>query len=51
MDEDGLRDLCQKLHIPADNTMGKGKLIDELFGATANTVLSSQLLSSTIRWK
>ena len=35
LDEDGLRELCRKLHIPADNTMGKGKLIDELFGATS----------------
>ena len=35
LDEEGLRELCRKLHIPADNTMGKGKLIDELFGATS----------------
>jgi lysyl-tRNA synthetase, class II len=34
MDEEGLRGLCQQLHIPADKSMGKGKLIDELFGAT-----------------
>src|ERR1700722_15366626 len=34
MDEEGLRDLCRKHHIPADNSMGKGKLIDALFGAT-----------------
>jgi lysyl-tRNA synthetase class 2 len=33
--EDGLRTLCRKLHIPADDSMGKGKLIDELFGATS----------------
>ncbi len=32
MDEEGLRKLCRKLHIEADNSMGKGKLIDELFG-------------------
>ncbi len=32
MDEEGLREVCQKLHIPVDNTMGKGKLIDEIFG-------------------
>jgi lysyl-tRNA synthetase class 2 len=31
MDEDGLRDVCKQLHIPVDATMGKGKLIDELF--------------------
>ncbi|HEV3222005.1 MAG TPA: lysine--tRNA ligase [Puia sp.] len=34
MDEEGLRDLCRQLHIPADNSMGKGKLIDALFGTT-----------------
>ena len=26
-----LRDVCQQLHIHADKTMGKGKLIDEIF--------------------
>jgi lysyl-tRNA synthetase, class II len=31
MDEDGLRDVCRKLNIHADNTMGKGKLVDEIF--------------------
>jgi lysyl-tRNA synthetase, class II len=35
MDEETLRDLCRQLHIPADNSMGKGKLIDALFGATS----------------
>lgn len=30
-DEDGLRDVCQQLGIHADKTMGKGKLIDEIF--------------------
>ncbi|HXB31385.1 MAG TPA: lysine--tRNA ligase [Puia sp.] len=35
MDEEGLRDLCRQHHIPADNSMGKGKLIDALFGATS----------------
>lgn len=34
LDEDGLRELCRQLHIPADNSMGKGKLIDALFGST-----------------
>ncbi len=33
MNEDELRNLCKKLHIQADNSMGKGKLIDELFGS------------------
>ncbi len=32
MDEDQLRDVCKKLHIETDKTMGKGKLIDEIFG-------------------
>lgn len=32
MDEDGLRDVCKQLHIDTDPSMGKGKLIDELFG-------------------
>ena len=31
MDEDELRELCREQHIHVDNTMGKGKLIDELF--------------------
>ena len=30
-DEDGLRDVCQQLGIHADKSMGKGKLIDEIF--------------------
>lgn len=32
MDEAGLRDTCKKLHVPLDDTMGKGKLIDQIFG-------------------
>lgn len=31
MDEEKLRDVCQQMHIPFDKSMGKGKLIDELF--------------------
>ena len=30
-DENGLREICQQLSIHADKTMGKGKLIDEIF--------------------
>ena len=30
-DEDGLREVCKQLSIHADKTMGKGKLIDEIF--------------------
>ncbi len=32
MDEEQLRDVCKQLHIEVDETMGKGKLIDEIFG-------------------
>ena len=32
MDEVQLREVCKTLHIEADETMGKGKLIDEIFG-------------------
>ncbi len=33
MNEEGLRDVCKQLHIEVNPTMGKGKLIDEIFGA------------------
>jgi lysyl-tRNA synthetase class 2 len=32
MDEEQLKKTCQQLHVPFDNTMGKGKLIDQIFG-------------------
>lgn len=32
MDEDQIREVCAKLHIETDPTMGKGKMIDEIFG-------------------
>jgi lysyl-tRNA synthetase, class II len=32
MDEVALRDTCRKLQVPMDETMGKGKLIDQIFG-------------------
>ena len=32
MDEQQLRDTCQKLGVEIDDTMGKGKLIDAIFG-------------------
>lgn len=35
MDEAGLRDVCRTLHIEVSPSMGKGKLIDEIFGATS----------------
>ena len=33
MDEDGLRDVCKQLNIHTEVSMGKGKLVDEIFGA------------------
>jgi lysyl-tRNA synthetase class 2 len=33
LDEAGLREVCDKLDVPTAASMGKGKLIDELFGA------------------
>lgn len=32
MDEAALIETCKKLHVPFDQTMGKGKLIDQIFG-------------------
>ena len=34
MDETELREVCKKLNIEVEETMGKGKLIDEIFGET-----------------
>jgi len=33
MDEAGIREVCKSLNIHVDASMGKGKLIDEIFGA------------------
>jgi len=33
LDEEGLREVCGQLKIEVDASMGKGKLIDEIFGA------------------
>ena len=33
LDEQGLREVCTKLGVEVDASMGKGKLIDEIFGA------------------
>ncbi len=35
MDEVQLRDVCKQLHIQVDESMGKGKLIDEIFSEKA----------------
>jgi len=32
MGENEVRNVCQQLHVHVDNTMGKGKMIDEIFG-------------------
>ena len=32
MDESEVRNVCRQLHVHVDNTMGKGKMIDEIFG-------------------
>ena len=34
-DEIGLREVCKELNIAVPNNIGKGKLIDEIFGATS----------------
>ena len=34
-DEAGLREVCKQLNIDVSPTIGKGKLIDEIFGATS----------------
>ena len=39
MDETQLRETARKLNVPIDDTMGKGKLIDEIFGETCEPKL------------
>jgi lysyl-tRNA synthetase class 2 len=39
MNEDELRKTCQSLQIPVEKSMGRGKLIDELFGAKCEPYL------------
>lgn len=39
MDELRLRETARKLDVPVDDTMGKGKLIDEIFGETCEAKL------------
>lgn len=39
MDEAALRDTCRKLHVPMDDTMGKGRLIDQIFGEKCEPLL------------
>lgn len=39
MDEAQLRDTAKKLEVPLDETMGKGKIIDEIFGEKCEPLL------------
>ncbi|MCL4112000.1 UNVERIFIED_CONTAM: hypothetical protein GTU68_038816 [Idotea baltica] len=39
MDEAALRKTAKELHVPIDETMGKGKLIDEIFGEKVEHLL------------
>jgi len=39
MDENTLRDACRTLHVPIDDTMAKGKLIDAIFGEKCEALL------------
>ena len=39
MEEEQLRDTCRKLGVPMDDTMGKGKLIDQIFGEKCEPLL------------
>lgn len=39
MNEDELRETAQKLKVPVDKTMGRGKLIDEIFGEHCEPLL------------
>ena len=39
MDEEQLRATAKKLHVPLDPSMGKGKIIDEIFGETCEAKL------------
>ena len=39
MDEPTLRDTCRKIHVPIDDTMAKGKLIDAIFGEKCEALL------------
>lgn len=39
MEEEQLRETCRKLGVPMDDTMGKGKLIDQIFGEKCEPLL------------
>jgi lysyl-tRNA synthetase, class II len=39
MDETALRQTCREIHVPVDETMGKGRLIDQIFGEKCEPLL------------
>lgn len=39
MNEEELQGVCRQLHVPMDKTMGKGKLIDQIFGEKCEPLL------------
>ncbi len=39
MDEEAMRKTAKELHVPIDDTMGRGKLIDEIFGEKCEHLL------------
>ena len=40
MDEAAMRDVCRQLHIEVDNTMGVGKMVDEIFSEKCEKLYS-----------
>ena len=46
-DENEIREICKQLKIEVDETMGKGKLIDEIFGEFCEGTFISLRLSPT----
>ena len=51
MSEEEIREVCKKLNMDIDDTMGKGKLIDEIFGEFCEGTYISQHSSPTIPWR
>ncbi len=45
MDEEALRGVCRQLHIETDATMGKGKLIDEIFSAKEDNYIQPTFIT------
>ena len=39
LDENGLRNVAKNLHVEVDDSMGKGKIIDEIFGEKAEPLM------------